>query len=227
MPGMQSRFSSTSARLFNFNNPLGALSRVRRVCDIVDIDMNLVVPDRSKSIREGAIAPWNSPSYRHELDELMALAEDYDIPVDVPFSQLSATALKHIQHGVKARKFGGLDGFFAWLERRKYKMHIRVLLSRYRSYRQCPTCRGQRLKPEALAYRVDGKHVAEIQAMRGDQAEAFFGSLQLAPREEEIGKEPLRQIQQRLGYLRQVGLSYLQIDRTLRTLSGGEANECH
>ncbi len=216
-------FPPPSARLFNFNNPLGACPECEGFGDIVDIDMNLVVPDRTKSIREGAIAPWNSPSYRHELDELLALADEYDIPVDVPFSQIPAAALKHIQHGVKARKFGGLDGFFAWLERRKYKMHIRVLLSRYRSYRQCPTCHGQRLKPEALAYRISGKNIAEIQAMRGDQAEAFFETLQLASREQEIGKEPLRQIQQRLGYLRQVGLAYLQMDRTLRTLSGGEA----
>ncbi len=219
----QLEFPAASARLFNFNNPLGACTECEGFGDIVDIDMNLVVPDPSKTIREGAIAPWNSPAYRHELDELLELADDYNIPVDVPFNKLNAAALKHIQHGVKARKFGGLDGFFAWLERRKYKMHIRVFLSRYRSYRQCPTCHGQRLKPEALAYRLGDKNIAQLQSLRGDQAEEFFRQLSLTSRDQAIAGEPLKQIQQRLGYLRQVGLAYLQIDRTLRTLSGGEA----
>lgn len=215
-------FPPPVARLFNFNNPLGACPRCEGFGDVVDIDMNLVVPDTSKSIREGAIAPWNSPSYNHELEELLALADDYDIPVDVPFEQLKPKHLKLIQRGVPERKFGGLDGFFAWLERKKYKMHIRVLLSRYRSYRRCPECEGRRLKPEALAYRIRGKNMAEISAMRGDEAATFFATLELEGREATIAKEPLRQVLDRLRYLEQVGLSYLQIDRTLRTLSGGE-----
>lgn len=215
-------FPPPVARLFNFNNPLGACPRCEGFGDVVDIDMNLVVPDTSKSIREGAIAPWNSPSYKHELEELLALADDYDIPVDVPFEQLKPKHLKLIQRGVPERKFGGMDGFFAWLERKKYKMHIRVLLSRYRSYRRCPECEGKRLKPEALAYRIRGKNMAEISAMRGDEATTFFATLELEGREATIAKEPLRQVLDRLRYLEQVGLSYLQIDRTLRTLSGGE-----
>ena len=104
--------------------------------------MDLIVPDRTKSIREGAIAPWNSPAYMHELDELMALADDYDIPVDVPFSELDERQVRLIAEGVPERKFGGLAGFFDWLQRRKYKMHIRVFLSRWRSYRTCPACGG-------------------------------------------------------------------------------------
>jgi excinuclease ABC subunit A len=133
------------ARLFNFNHPLGACSACEGFGDTVDVDMDLVVPNRQLTIREGAIAPWNSPSYRHELDELLALADDYDVSVDVPFEKLKSKALKVIQHGVPERNFGGLDGFFAWLDRKKYKMHIRVFASRYRSYRTCETCSGSRL----------------------------------------------------------------------------------
>ncbi len=215
-------FPPPVARLFNFNNPLGACPQCEGFGDVVDVDMNLVVPDREKSIREGAIAPWNSPSYKHELDELLALADDYELPVDIPYRHLKAEHLKLIERGVKERKFGGLDGFFAWLERKKYKMHIRVLLSRYRSYRQCPQCDGKRLKPESLAYQIEGKNMSEIAAMRGDEAMRFFRDIVLTERDATIAKEPLRQVVDRLRYLEKVGLSYLQINRTLRTLSGGE-----
>ncbi len=210
------------ARLFNFNNPLGACPLCEGFGDVVDLDMDLVVPDRDKSIRDGAIAPWNSPAYKHEWHELLALADDYELPVDVPYRELKAKHLKLIERGVPERQFGGLNGFFAWLERKKYKMHIRVLLSRYRSYRRCPQCAGKRLKPEALAYRIVGKNMAELSAMRGDELSSFLNTLKLVDREAAIAKEPLRQVLDRLRYLEQVGLSYLQIERTLRTLSGGE-----
>jgi len=215
-------FPPAVARLFNFNNPMGACPHCEGFGDVVEIAMNLVVPDRNKTIREGAIAPWNTPAYKHELDELLALAQHYELPIDVPFHELKAKHLKIIEGGVPERKFGGLNGFFAWLERRKYKMHIRVLLSRYRSYRQCPTCNGQRLKPEALAYQVHGKNMSQLAAMQGGDAIEFLSSIVLSEREAAIAKEPLRQVLDRLRYLEQVGLSYLQIDRTLRTLSGGE-----
>lgn len=215
-------FPDASPRLFNFNLPLGACPRCEGFGDVVEVDMDLVVPDPSLTLRQGAIAPWNSPAYRHELDELLALADDYDLPVDVPYADLSAQQRRLIQVGVPKRRFGGLDGFFAWLERRTYKMHIRVLLSRYRSYRQCPVCRGQRLRPEALAYRLGGLSIAEISALTVQQAQQFFETLRLSEHQRQIAREPLRQVAARLGYLDLVGLSYLQIQRTLRTLSGGE-----
>jgi excinuclease ABC subunit A len=215
-------FPPAVARLFNFNNPLGACPSCEGFGDVVDIDMDLVIPDHNKSLREGAIAPWNSPAYKHELLELLALADDYDLPVDVPFRELKAKHLKLIEKGVPERQFGGLNGFFAWLERKKYKMHIRVLLSRYRSYRRCPECEGKRLKPEALAYRIGDKNMAELSAMRGDQLTNYLSGLSLSDRDRTISTEPLRQILDRLQYLDKVGLSYLQIERTLRTLSGGE-----
>jgi len=210
-------------RLFNFNSPLGACPECEGFGNVIDVDMELVVPDPNKSIREGAIAPWNSPAYAHELEKLLALAGDFGIPVDVPFRELEPKHLELIVHGVPERNFGGLDGFFAWLERRKYKMHIRVFLSRWRSYRPCPACGGKRLKPEALAVRVGGLNMAEILAMKVCQAAEFFRSLQLSEWEYQVGRMMLEQVQARLEYLETVGLGYLTLDRTLRTLSGGEA----
>ncbi len=215
-------FPEPTPRLFNFNHPLGACPKCEGFGDLVELDMDLIVPDRNRSIREGAIVPWTTPAYLHEQEELLALADDYDLPVDVPFGKLASRHLKLIRRGVPERQFGGLDGFFAWLERKKYKMPVRVFLSRFRSYRRCDACGGGRLRPEALAYRVGGKNLTEISAMRGDQASAFFSQLSLEPRDAAIAKEPLLQIRNRLAYLAAVGLDYLPIDRTLRTLSGGE-----
>lgn len=209
-------------RLFNFNHPLGACRECEGFGDRVDIDMAKVVPDPSKSLRAGAIAPWNTPSYRHELDELLALADDYSIPVDLPFSKLPKKALRLVQQGVPERDFGGLEGFFKWLERKKYKMHIRVLLSRLRSYSRCPSCQGQRLKPEALAYRVAGRSIADVYAMQASEASEFLAALELDPRQQSIAGEVIHQAEARLAFLQNVGLGYLQLNRTLRTLSGGE-----
>lgn len=215
-------FPDPVPRLFNFNNPLGACPTCEGFGDVVDVDMDLVVPDKSLSLAEGAIAPWTTPSYEHELEELLELADDYEIPVDVPYSKLKKKHLKLIQHGVPERDFGGLDGFFAWLDRKKYKMHIRIFASRFRSYRPCPDCGGRRFKPETLAYTVGEKNIAQLLEMQADEATTFFASLDLAQRESDIAAEPLQQIADRLGYLHKVGLSYLQLCRPLRTLSGGE-----
>jgi excinuclease ABC subunit A len=209
-------------RLFSFNSPLGACPKCEGFGNISNVDMNLVVPDERKSIRDGAIAPWNTPAYAHELEELLALAPDYDLPVDVPYSQLTAAQRKLIQRGVPEQKFGGLDGFFAWLQKKKYKMHIRVFASRWRSYRPCPECGGTRLRPEALDARIGGKHIAEISAMQVGDAVEFFRQLTLTDYDRRVGHTMLQQVQSRLGYLESVGLGYLSLDRTMRTLSGGE-----
>jgi excinuclease ABC subunit A len=215
-------FDEPEPRLFSFNSPLGACPECEGFGNVIGIDMELVVPDPSKSIRDGALAPWNSPAYAHELEELLALAPDYDLPVDVPFSELDDRHLGLISHGVPERKFGGLEGFFAWLERRKYKMHIRVFLSRWRSYRPCPACGGARLKPEALSVRVGGSNLAELSAMKISEAARFFDELELSDWQRQVGRMMLEQVRARLGYLETVGLGYLTLDRTLRTLSGGE-----
>jgi excinuclease ABC subunit A len=219
----QRTYPHPEPRLYSFNSPLGACPACEGFGNVIGIDMDLVVPDPARSLREGAIAPWNSPAYEHELQELLALADDYGLPVDVPFRTLSPEHVAMVVHGVPERKFGGLDGFFAWLERRKYKMHIRVFLSRWRSYRPCESCGGARLRPEALAACIGGKNIAELHAMKIGEAAAFFRALELPEWERHVGRIMLEQVQSRLGYLEDVGLGYLTLDRTLRTLSGGEA----
>ncbi|MGD0383985.1 MAG: excinuclease ABC subunit A, partial [Thermoguttaceae bacterium] len=176
-------YPTPEPRLFSFNSPLGACPECEGFGNVIGIDMELIVPDPNKSLVEGAIAPWNTPAYEHELQELLALAPDYDIPTDVPFKELDRRHLALITRGVPERKFGGLEGFFAWLERRKYKMHIRVFLSRWRSGRTCPSCNGTRLRPEALAVRVGGKNLGEICAMKIRETVAFFRDLQLSDSE--------------------------------------------
>ncbi|MEN6556726.1 MAG: excinuclease ABC subunit UvrA [Thermoguttaceae bacterium] len=216
-------YPTPEPRLYSFNNPMGACPECEGFGNVIGIDMDLVIPDPSKTLRDGAIAPWNTPAYLHELKELAALAPDFDLPMDVPFAELAERHKAIVLHGVPERKFGGLDGFFGWLERRKYKMHIRVFLSRWRSFRPCPACGGARLRPEALAARIGGKNLGEISAMKVRDAAAMFRELQLPESEERIGRMMLEQVRSRLGFLETVGLGYLTLDRTLRTLSGGEA----
>ncbi len=209
-------------RLFSFNSPLGACPRCEGFGNVVDVDMDLVVPDQGKSLRDGAIAPWNTPAYAHELAELLALAPDYGIRVDVPFRLLDEQQRQLIRDGVPERKFGGLRGFFAWLEKRKYKMHLRVFASRWRSYYPCPACGGSRLRPESLATRIGGKNIADVESTKIGELLEFFRGLPLSDWERRVGRMMLDQILERLGFLDSVGLGYLSLDRTMRTLSGGE-----
>ena len=210
-------------RLFSFNSPLGACPACEGFGNQIAIDMDLVVPDKQKTLREGAIAPWKTPAYAHEMEELTALAGDCHIPLDVPFAELDKHSLDLIQQGVPEHNFGGLRGFFAWLERRKYKMHLRVFLSRWRSHSTCVECHGARLRPEALASQIGGKNIAEVSGMMTGEALGFINSLDLTDWQRKVGRTVLDQVTARLGYLVDVGLGYLTLDRTLRTLSGGEA----
>ena len=211
-------------QLFNFNRPLGACPACEGFGNIVATDMARVVPDPGKSMREGAIAPWNTPAYAHELEELLALADDYDLPVDVPWAELTASERRIVEEGVPERNFGGLRGFFAWLERRKYKMHLRVFLSRWRSYYPCAACGGARLRPEALAVRVGGKNFADVSAAEDSRCGGVFrAGLQLPEWQQTIARPMVEDVRRRLAYLVDVGVGYLSLDRSLRTLSGGEA----
>jgi excinuclease ABC subunit A len=215
-------YSQPEPQLFSFNSPLGACPKCEGFGNLIDLDMDLIVPDARKSLREGAIAPWNTPAYAHELKELEALAADYNLPMDVPYSELSDDHRHLIRKGVPERKFGGLEGFFAWLERRKYKMHLRVFLSRWRSSRPCDQCHGARLRPEALAIRLGGRNIAELSQLKIADALDFFRQLQLTDRQRAVGRMMLEQVQSRLHYLTRVGVGYLTLDRPLKTLSGGE-----
>ena len=216
-------FADAEPRRLSFNSPLGACPTCEGFGNVVELDLALIVPNPTKTIREGAIAPWNTPAYKHELEELLALAPDYGIAVDVPFNELTAEQVRLIREGVPERNFGGLAGFFRWLDKRKYKMHLRVFLNRWRSSSLCPACRGTRLNDEALAWRIAGRNIAEVSQFTIDQARQFFSELSLMDHERRISRHILGQVHSRLTFLQQVGLGYLSLDRTLKTLSGGEA----
>jgi len=216
-------YPSPEPQLLNFNNPLGACPSCEGFGNVIDVDMDRVVPDPGKSLREGAIAPWNTPAYSHELEELLNLADDYDLPVDVPYRQLTPEQLALLRRGVPERDFGGLNGFFRWLERRKYKMHLRVFLSRWRSYYPCRECGGTRLKPEALAVRLGGKSIADVSALKTRDALQWLLTVEFSSWQRQVGHLLLEQVVSRLKYLDRVGVGHLALERPLRTLSGGES----
>ncbi len=213
-------------RLFSFNNPFGACPRCQGFGNTVDYDLGLVIPDQSLSLLDGAIDPWNRPKYRPWFSELRKRAAELNVPMDVPWRDLPAPARETVLRGKDG--FAGVYGFFAQLERKKYKLHVRVMLSKYRGYAECPDCRGQRLRAEARAVRLGnaktgGKNICEASALTIVEAKEFFDSLELSPMQEEIAGPILTEVRQRLGFLVAVGLEYLTLDRLASTLSGGEA----
>lgn len=221
-------YPASEPRLFNFNSPIGACPSCTGFGEVSSIDMEKVIPDRSLSLRQGAIAPWRTPSYSHELDELMALASDFDIPMDSPVSKLTKKQWGMVQHGVPERQFGGLDGFFAWLERKKYKMHVRAFLSRWRTYTTCPACQGARLSPDALAYRFGDAHFWSWCDKSVSDLRVAIESLEKSPELAAVAdadalSSSIAEVASRLRYLDEVGLGYLSLNRTMHTLSGGES----
>ncbi|MEZ6150283.1 MAG: excinuclease ABC subunit UvrA [Pirellulaceae bacterium] len=210
-------------RLFNFNSPLGACTTCEGFGDTIDLDIDLIVPDKRKTLREGALAPWTTPAHSHHLEELADVADELSLPLDVPFSKLTKKQIKLLIEGDPKRGFGGMQGFFAALERKKYKMHVRVFLSRWRSYNTCQACDGARLNSAALAFRVAGRNFAELCAAEVRKLSGFLEEIGLEGAAATIAGGPLESVQARLNYLCEVGLGYLSLNRPLRTLSGGEA----
>ena len=216
-------FPTGDPRYFNFNNSLGACPGCEGFGTVAEVDMDRVVPDKQKTLRESPIAPWSTPAYSHEMEELLDLADDYQIPLDIPFADLPDRVIALIEQGVPDRDFGGLQGFFRWLESRKYKMPIRVFLSRWKTYRRCITCGGSRLKERTLATTVANRHIADIMAMSVYDGHQFFQQVGVEPGEHRVAKRILAEVNSRLRYLESVGLGYLTLDRPLRTLSAGES----
>ena len=209
-------------RLFSFNNPFGACPLCHGFGNIIELDMDLVVPDQSKSIAQNAIEPWSKPHYRAQLAELKRAARARSLPIDVPWSELSEDDKRFVIDGDGA-SYEGVKGFFRWLERKKYKVHVRVFLSRYRGYLTCPECGGARLRREARDVQVGGRTIDAVCGLTVREADAFFASLVLSEKENAIADKVLREIRKRLGFLRDVGLDYLTLDRLSSTLSGGES----
>jgi len=215
-------------RLFSFNSPIGACPECTGFGETSTLDMDKIVPDKSLSLRQGAIAPWRTPAYNHELQELIELAPDFDLPLDEPVETFKKKDWELIEQGSRKHRFGGLQGFFAWLERKKYKMHVRVFLTRWKSYGSCGTCRGQRLSRAALAYRFEQTSFQDWTEESIDQLAERMQSIENGlgnfPADKHLGiQRGLTEVLSRLRYLQEVGLGYVTLSRTMHTLSGGEA----
>jgi excinuclease ABC subunit A len=214
-------YETPQPRLFSFNNPFGACPTCHGFGNVIELDMGLVVPDPSKSIGEGAIEPWGKPHYRAQLADLKRAARKAHVRLDVPWTELTDEERRFVIEG--DGDYEGVRGFFRWLERKKYKVHIRVFLSRYRGYLACPDCDGARLRREARDVRVGNQTIDAVSALTVRQAQRFFAELTLSEKETAVADKVLREIQRRLSFLSDVGLDYLTLDRLSSTLSGGES----
>ncbi len=211
--------------LFSFNSPVGACETCRGFGRIIGIDYGLVVPDETKTLAGGAVKPWQTKSYKECQDDLVKFAKKRDIPLDTPWYALTDAQRKWVIEGEgkwEKKVWYGAKRFFEWLETKAYKMHVRVLLSRYRAYTPCTTCNGSRLKPDALLWRIDGRNVHDLVLMSLDKSRAFFETLKLPAPLDEAADLLLGEVRSRFSYLCEVGLGYLTLDRQSRTLSGGE-----
>jgi len=215
------RYEEPEPRLFSFNNPFGACPRCQGFGNTIDFDLNLVIPDKSLTLAEGAIEPWTKPKYRPLATEMRRYARAAGVPLDVPWQDLTADQQNFVISGDGT--FWGVRGFFEHLERKKYKLHVRVFLSRYRGYSLCSECGGLRLRREARQVKIGGKDICQVSAMTVEEAAKFFAQLEFTPQEAGIAGKLLEEINDRLRYLNEVGLEYLTLDRLASTLSGGEA----
>jgi len=212
---------------FSFNSPIGACETCRGFGRSIGVDYGLVIPDAGLSLRQGAIKPWQTESYKECQTDLMKFARKRAIPTDTPWRDLTDAQRAWVLDGEgewTKTVWYGVKRFFAWLETKAYKMHIRVLLSRYRSYTECTACQGARLKPEALLWRIGtpGINIRALVLLPIDECRRFFAKLALPPPLDQAADLLLREIRVRLTYLTDVGLGYLNLDRQSRTLSGGE-----
>jgi len=214
-------YETPQPRLFSFNNPFGACPTCHGFGNIIELDMDLVIPDRSKTINQGAIEPWSKPHYRAQLAELKRASRKSGTRLDVAWSDLTDEERTFVVEGDGA--YHGIRGFFRWLERKKYKVHVRVFLSRYRGYLPCPDCSGARLRREARDVRVGGRTIDSASALTVREAQQFFTDVELSEKETAVADKVLREIRKRLSFLSDVGLDYLSLDRLSSTLSGGEA----
>ena len=214
-------FEPPQPLLFSFNHPLGACKDCNGFGNILRYDEELIVPDKLLTLKEGAIEPWTKPSHAWWMRQMLAGAKKARIKTDVPFRDLSKTHHDMLFKGTK--EFHGIDDFFEHLQGKRYKLHVRVFLSRYRSAVPCPACNGARLKPEALTVKVAGRDIAEVSAMPFTELTGWLHDLTLTGFERQTAREILRQIEMKLSFLLRVGLGYLTTSRQTRTLSGGEA----
>ncbi len=215
------KYEDPDPRLFSFNNPFGACPECQGFGKAMGIDMELVVPNKSKSLRDDAIQPFSTPKFRNNHRSLLSIAKQTKLRVDVPFEELTDRERDIVMNG--SGEFDGINGFFKMLGKKSYKIYYRVLLSRYRGYTTCPECGGARLRKEALNITVMKKKISDIVRMTIHNAKTFFETLSLSEYETVIAKRILEELRKRLSYLTEVGIGYLTLDRLSTTLSGGES----
>lgn len=216
------KFEEPEPHLFAFNSPIGACPKCQGFGRSVGIDMDIIVPDQEKTLKEGAIHPWTTPKFQENLRDLARIAYDAGVPMNVPFRKLTDEQLSIVMNGY-GKEFDGINGFFKMVERKAYKIQYRVLLSRYRGYTTCGECGGSRLRKAALHVNVGGKHLGNVVSMNIEKADEFFQNLSLSDFELSIAKRILEEIRKRLRYLVDVGVGYLTLDRLSNSLSGGES----
>ncbi|WP_423147649.1 excinuclease ABC subunit UvrA [Rubrolithibacter danxiaensis] len=215
------RFEEPSPNFFSFNNPYGACKRCEGYGKVIGIDEDLVIPDKSKSVYDGAIAPWRGEKMKEWLDKLVKNALKFDFPIHRSYNQLTDEQQQVLWTG--NQYFSGLNEFFKHLEEQTYKIQYRVMLSRYRGKTTCPECKGSRLRQDASYVKIAGRSIIDLVLMPLDTALAFFNELELNEREQKIGRRLLTEITNRIRFLNDVGLSYLTLNRLSNTLSGGES----
>jgi len=230
-PDCDIHYSEPTPAAFSFNSPLGACDTCRGFGRVIGVDFGLVVPDESKTLRQGAVRPWQTASFKECQDDLVKYAKKRAIPLDTPWRELSEQQKAWVLEGesgwVSWRKswpgtWYGVRRFFKWLETKAYKMHIRVLLSKYRAYTGCEACGGTRLKPDATLWRIGPHSIHDLMLLPIERVRGFIDALALPAPADEATELLLAEIRGRLRYLCEVGLSYLTLDRQSRTLSGGE-----
>ncbi len=214
-------FIEPTDMMFSFNNPLGACPVCEGFGKVLGIDENLVVPDKSLSVYEGAVVCWKGEVMGEWLKDFIVSSARYDFPIHRPYYELTEKEKDLLWHGAKG--VHGIDDFFKYVEENLYKIQYRVMLARYRGKTVCPACKGGRLKPEALYVKIGGKNIAEVVAMPITEAKAFFDHLNLDENDAAIANRLLTEIKNRLQFLLDVGLGYLTLDRLSSSLSGGES----
>lgn len=214
------RYEEPEPRLFSFNNPYGACPACQGFSKTIGLDMNLIIPNEYMTLSEGAIAPFRTDRYNINQMKLMQEAYKHGVPVNIPYRELTEEQKAKVFKGFGSYK--GIKKFFAELEEKTYKMHIRILLSRYRGYTTCETCNGARLRKEALQVKIGGKNIHQIVVLQIEKSLEFFKNLQLTEFEQKVAERVMKELLRRLAYLNDVGLGYLTLDRISSTLSGGE-----
>jgi excinuclease ABC subunit A len=214
-------YAQPEPRLFSFNNPYGACPLCQGFGNTIGLDLDLVIPNPGLTLSEGAIEPWTKPQFEWAKTELRRFCKQEHISMDTPYIELPRAEQRAIIEG--KGNWSGVRGFFEWLETKKYKLHIRVFLSKYRGYTLCPDCNGGRLRQEARDVLVGGRTLPQVCALSIKDSAIFFDTLKLSPEQAAVSERVLFEVRRRLRFMVDVGLDYLTLDRLASTLSGGEA----